>query len=116
MRGAERYVIAALVAALLVACGGRDDDEALRAALAGDGLENQRIIERSEDGNRWVVEATHGNERCTVQAARRDGQITRAMQCMPDEPIEAAEHDCARGNAARCAEAAARLRAQGTID
>lgn len=104
---------------LLAACSGESGasvEDEVRAALARDGLSEITIVERTADGTRFVVEGTREGERCTAQITRRDGTMQRAMECMPSERIEDVERDCEAGQDARCAEAAARLRAEGTID
>jgi TPR repeat protein len=108
------------LALALSACGSGEratsGEDAIREALARDGMTDITIVEQSDDGAHVVAEATRGAERCTVQITQRAGTTQRAMQCAPSEAIEVVERDCEAGDAARCAEAAARLRATGTVD
>lgn len=107
----------AKIALLLAACGEPSGpDEARLAPLRREGLGALEVVERSEDGSASVVEGRRGGERCRVELTRGALGLQRVVACGPSEPIEVAERACEAGEDTRCAEVAARLRAEGTVD
>ncbi|HEY8431216.1 MAG TPA: hypothetical protein VIL20_22710 [Sandaracinaceae bacterium] len=100
-------------ALLLAACSGeRGPDEAERA-LAEDGYTAVRIVERLSDEH-VRFEARRGAERCRGELWTRPRRY--AIECRPDEPLEAIERDCEAGDLERCVEAAALVRSDPPID
>lgn len=94
-----------------IACGGSEQDEAERI-LADDGYSQVRVVDR--EGGVVRFEAIRGGERCRGEL--RTSPTRYAVECRPDEPLEAIERDCEGGDLDRCVDAAALVRAEPPID
>ncbi len=82
-----------------------------RAALIAEGFSNVTLS--PEAGGTLSFEAERNGEHCEGEILP-DGR--RAIRCTSAEPLADVEHDCAEDRLERCAEAAARVRADAPVD